>query len=75
MTEQEKKAFLCELTSNVLQEVLAKVPNMPAEWDGHELRAYLAEKFAISAMTVGSKRPEWRKRTKEFRNEMLVRNI
>ena len=78
MTKADKRKFMRELTRRVLDEALAKVAAMPDEWDGHELRRYLADKFDESAMTVGRKGPygrDYRKRTRDYRNTVLVSNL
>lgn len=78
MTDQEKIRFLRELTDNVVAEAIRRVPDMPDDWDGHELRRYLADKFDDAAMTVGRKGPfgkDYAKRTKAYRNTVLVSNL
>jgi hypothetical protein len=45
MTQAEKKRFIRELTKSVAAEVLAKVPKMPEQWDGVELRQLVADRF------------------------------
>lgn len=45
MNKRQKKRFVKELIRNVAREVLAKVEHMPDEWDGHELRKYIADRF------------------------------
>jgi hypothetical protein len=78
MTKAEKETFIRELIGNVQRDILAKVEAMPEEWDGHELRRFIADKFDESAMTVGRKgfygKP-YAKRTRDYRNEVLVRNL
>ena len=47
-TRKEKRAFIRALVKTVTKDVLAKVPLMPPEWDGQELREYLADQFTRS---------------------------
>jgi hypothetical protein len=54
MTPIEKRAFIDELISNVHRDIVDRIPHMPSEWDGHEIRRYIADKFADSAMSLGS---------------------
>lgn len=78
MNTIEKRRFVRELIANVQRDVLAKVPLMPEEWDGHELRRYIADKFDESAITVGRSGThghDYRARTRAYRNEVLVRNL
>lgn len=78
MTNADKCSFIESLISRVKAEVLSKVLDMPAEWDGHELRRYIADKFDESAMTVGRKGPHgkpYAARTRAYRNAVATRNL
>jgi hypothetical protein len=78
MNAQAKQDFIREIIAHVQNDILAAVPNMPEEWDGHELRRFIADKFDHSAMTVGRKGfygRDYRQRTRAYRNEVLVRNL
>lgn len=78
MNAAAKRKFIRELIANIQRDVLKAVPNMPEHWDGHELRRYIADRFEESAFTVGRKGPygrDYRKRTKDYRNEVLTRNL
>jgi len=44
-----KLRIISELFENVKDDVLRKVKDMPEEWDGIELRWYIAEKFREAA--------------------------
>jgi hypothetical protein len=72
MTAAEKKRFIRDLIATVQKDVLAKVPAMPEEWDGHELRQYVADKFdgATSHLIFRGGR-----RKRDYENEVLVRNL
>jgi hypothetical protein len=51
---------------------------MPEEWDGHELRRYIADKFEEAVLTVGRSGPygrEHRKRFSKYRNTVLVNGL
>lgn len=73
MTKADKKRFARELTQSVLKTVIANVDRMPEEWDGIELRDYIADKFDESR--AFKHRPYMRKRASEYRNEVIVRNL
>ncbi len=78
MNAAEKRRFIRDLIRNVQADILAKVEKMPEDWDGHELRRYVADTFDRSAMTVGRKGPygkPYAKRTRDYRNEVIVRNL
>lgn len=45
MTRRQKRTFIRNFMRSMKIWALAGVSTMPAEWDGHELREYLAEAF------------------------------
>lgn len=56
MNTQEKLTFIDSLTRAVAEDIKAKITagKIPDEWDGHELRVLLSEKFAYeAARTLG----------------------
>lgn len=70
MTRREQKKFVRSLTRSVAASVVQHINDgkIPDGWDGHELRALLAEKFhreAESPSFTG-------KRKSEFKNHVLV---
>jgi hypothetical protein len=69
MNYREKKTFVSELISNIRRDIIAKLPDTPAEWDGHELRKYTAERFAQADWIMTGKR------LRNYKNEVLVRNL
>lgn len=75
MTPVEKRRFINELINNVRKDIFARIRDMPEEWDGHELRRYIADKFDQSAMTVGKGRKDYAARFREYKNAVLVRNL
>jgi len=74
MNQAEKIRFVDSLIANVARDIVANVPRMPEDWDGHELRRYIADKFEESAMTIG-KDKQYRRRFLAYRNEVIVRNL
>ena len=46
MNLKEKRAFVRSLANSVRDAILARADAMPKEWDGHELRQFLADEFA-----------------------------
>lgn len=69
----EKKKLLSDIFDNMKRDALAKVNNMPEDWDGHELRSYVAEKAAWEV--THPMRDKRSARAKAFRNEMITRNL
>ena len=45
MTAQEKAKFVCNLCNSLRNDILSAVPDMPEDWDGHELRELIADEF------------------------------
>lgn len=68
MTRKEKRQFITDLCRSIKKESLAKVPSMPENWDGLELRQYLADKFDDSRMNhcIGIQR------LREYHNTMEI---
>ena len=73
MTVAEKAEFIRNLTDTVRDALIAAVPNMPESWDGHELRALIADTFAAEVSSVIGRRIKPvphrydRRRSKAFR--------
>jgi hypothetical protein len=69
LSNDGKREFVRDLIGSVQASILAEVDNMPEDWDGHELRQYIADWFEdqTTKMTPA--------RHKAYRNEVLVRNL
>lgn len=71
MTQEDKRKFIRELINRVKAEVIAKTERMPEEWDGMELRQFIADKFSECVMWR-----DWNKqRLKDYRNYILTTNL
>jgi hypothetical protein len=70
MDQADKKKFIANLCDSVRDELVAKVEDMPDNWDGHELRQLIASKFNREAFDLIRG-----KRGRAFRNEILTRNL
>ncbi len=68
-TQEGKRKFIKDLCNSVRDSLLKKVPELPEDWDGHELRWLIAKVFEDQT----SKLPLGRKRA--MLNEILVRNL
>lgn len=75
MTPTNKRRFLRELTKNILNDAITKVDRMPDHWDGIELRRFLADKFAESAMCMPKARGHEGRRRRDYENEVITRNL
>ena len=71
MTVQEKRRFITELCNNVRDEILQKAENMPEEWNGIELRRYIAERFESCIM----RDMMTRKAIRDYNSEVYSRNL
>jgi hypothetical protein len=71
MTSGEKIQFVKELVDSVRQGVINDIleEKIPGEWNGHELRCLLAERFQRCVYTMDKKRKA------EYDNTVLVNNL
>lgn len=60
-------------TASVAAELISKANRMPDEWDGHELRTLLSEKFAQE--TTPCMNDKRGRRYRDYQNEVIVRNL
>jgi hypothetical protein len=66
MNAREKRRFVNELIGSVRTTILKRVAAMPEEWDGHELRRYIADQFLIQTTPLD------RRREHAYRNTIAV---
>jgi hypothetical protein len=45
MTKDEKQQFIGDLIATIRASIIARVDDMPEEWDSIELRRYIADRF------------------------------
>jgi hypothetical protein len=84
MTRDEKHRFIHDLTEAVTLAIIAKIDDMPEEWDGIELRRYIADRFEEEAPADGSL-VTWRRpvvwgfsrdrRLRAYHAECIARNL
>lgn len=74
MTKQDKKKFVRDLMKSLTLDIINKVEAMPDEWDGHELRMYIAERVDNEANYLRRDKG-MRKRLREYRNAVIVHNL
>jgi len=72
-TMPEKSAFVHDLIDSVRAELLRDIAaeKIPEHWDGIQLRALVAERFARSRMGREDDRRFWR----DYRNDVITRNL
>lgn len=71
MDTQDQKRIVHELITSVEGGILAAIEDgsVPTEWDGHELRQLVAERFDRCTSKMD------RKRKAEYNNTVLVNNL
>lgn len=67
MTPEQQREFISDLTLAVRTKILNA--DIPADWDGIELRQYIADKFAEQVADMP------RARRREYSNTILIRNL
>lgn len=77
MDKQEKRRFIEDLCASIQETAINAISKMPEEWDGLELRELLADKFIESClMSRGpGNKARFRKRLRDYRNEVIARNL
>lgn len=71
MTKQKQSQFIAKLMASFEKRLQARVKDIPEEWDGVELRQWIADAFKANTC------PELLKgrRGKAYRNEVLVTQL
>lgn len=80
MNHRERMKFVRGLIKNVQADIESRLVDMPDNWDGHELRRYIADKFEAADMGLCCKKPRPyreadKKRRSNYENEVIVRNL
>jgi len=71
MTTTQKREFIEELIQRVQRDLLERAPKLPEEWDGHELRQWVAERFDAQRGHGAMKG----QRQRNYTNEILTRAL
>jgi hypothetical protein len=74
-TREEQKELMLDIALNVIEDIEKKIEEglFPQDWDGNEIRKYLADKFAQNvpkAMQDGRKQ-----RVKDYNNTVIINNL
>lgn len=77
MERHKQRNLVDQLIFNIAGEVRGRIDmgDVPEDWDGHELRQWLANKFNDSARMSDCMRDKRSKRRRDFDNEVIVRNL
>jgi hypothetical protein len=72
MTKEAQIEFVNDLIGSVKETVLERIKagKIPEEWDGYELRQYLADKFTDACYVKMD-----RGRKREYTNTVIVNNL
>jgi hypothetical protein len=65
-----KRDFIRSFCNRLRDVAIERVPAMPNEWDGHELRLYLAQLFSDEVTLTGNS-----KRRAEYRKALMMNNL
>lgn len=75
MSRKEQRRIVREHVSNIQRWVLSglesKKIGLPAEWDSHELRCFIADQFNQAASVSIIRREPRSKRAREYKNKCL----
>lgn len=71
MNADTKRQFIEDLMTGMKNSILANVDKMPEEWDGHELRQYIADYVNDQAVIVKMHST----RLRSYRNVVYTKNL
>jgi hypothetical protein len=77
VNQREKRKFVRDLTRGIRDNLLQRSKNWPRQWDGHELRAVVAEQARSAAVlsVIGKDSRLAPRRTREFWNAIKTKDI
>lgn len=70
-TREKKGEFITALMDSVRTGLLSSLDRVPADWDGHELRQWLADAFASHVYKPAMSG----RRLKAYNNAVIVNNL
>lgn len=75
MNRDQQQDFVHQLSSGIARDICEQIKagKIPEGWDGHELRALLADRHEQSARMSLVKRR--RARARDYRNTVLINNL
>lgn len=74
ITRDEQKQLVADISAAIQHKVMTAISMgvIPAEWDGHELREYLADLYAFERTRLMR---EDRRRRREYKSAVLSNNL
>ena len=73
MNKREKTKFVRDLMGSIQKTIIKNIDRMPDEWDGSELRQYIADKTADLAGSLLMRQKG--SAFKDYKNEVITRNL
>lgn len=73
MNTNQKQAFIKQFCNNMRDVAVAKAKDMPDNWNGHELRKYMADKFAWEV--TDTMRDGRSRRVRDYLNTRMTTNL
>ena len=78
MNKQEQTAFIEIFINSMKVSILDKVEKLPDNWDGFELRHYIAQKFEAENLLSRNKKGlsnVHKARRRECENDIIINNL
>ena len=77
MTREQHKTFVYELINSVKADIIEAIDQkkLPDEWDGHELRRYIADRFDQCVFGSTAMRDKRSRRYKNYQKTVLTRGL
>jgi hypothetical protein len=75
VTKKEQRRFINELFAAVKDSLQSKLSKVPKNWDGHELREWIADAFDSEATLRDKQRMGSTARLRAYRNDVLTKGL
>jgi len=75
MTKAEKKLFIKNFTKTFVDEFISKIDKVPEDWDGIEIRTWLADTVSDEARRWEIKQNPKGKRARKYRNDIAISEL
>jgi hypothetical protein len=72
MNRSDKKQLILSVCDSLREDLVKKIEYLPDEWDGHEIRKWIADyyttNYVIGSSLIG-------RRLKDYKNDIIVKNL
>lgn len=72
MTSNEQREFVESICNDLKESLLKKLPKIPEDWDGHEIRQWILDYYSDNYV-IGTALSGGRKR--DYKNTIIVNNL